>query len=378
MPPWLQSGAAVSWRYLVMLVAAGTIVYAVTYLHVIMLPIFVALLATTFLLPPDRWLRRRGLPDAAAAAAVMLGGALVLAGIGAAIAPSIGGQFTDLGDGVRDGVRQVTDVLAERPFGLTEAELRERVDQGLDRLQENSSSLSGGVLTGAILVGEIITGLIVTILLTFFFLKDGEQMWAWLLRLVPGARRGTVHEGGGRALRALAGYIRGIAAVGFVDAVLIGIALLILGVPLVVPLMLLTFFGAFVPLIGAFLAGLAAVLIALVAKGVVAALIILGVIILVQQIEGHVLYPFLMSRSVHLHPAVVVIALGIGAVLGGIVGVFLAVPVAGVIAVLLDYAREHADDDAVAADAEAEPDPPDSALNAPDGSADPATSSPGR
>jgi predicted PurR-regulated permease PerM len=139
---------------------------------------------------------------------------------------------------------------------------------------------------------------------------------------------------------ALSGYVRGIALVGLVDALLIGLGLVILGVPLVLPLMLLTFLAAFVPLIGAFLAGLAAVLIALVFEGLVTALIVLGIIILVQQIEGHLLYPLLMSRTVHLHPAVIVIALAMGGITAGIVGVFLSVPVAGVISTVVSYVRE--------------------------------------
>jgi predicted PurR-regulated permease PerM len=135
--------------------------------------------------------------------------------------------------------------------------------------------------------------------------------------------------------------VRGIALVGVVDAVLIGIALVIIGVPLVVPLMVITFFAAFVPLIGAFVAGLVAVLVALVSGGLVDALLVLGAIILVQQVEGHLLYPVLMSRTVHLHPAVIVVALAAGGILGGIVGVFLAVPVAGVLSVILDYSQDH-------------------------------------
>jgi putative heme transporter len=127
--------------------------------------------------------------------------------------------------------------------------------------------------------------------------------------------------------------------VGLVDAILIAIGLLIIGVPLVVPLAVITFFAAFVPLIGAFVAGLLAVLVALVSGGVVDALLVLGVIILVQQVEGHLLYPLLMSRAVHLHPAVIVVSLAAGGILAGIIGVFLAVPVAGVASVIVQYAQ---------------------------------------
>jgi len=195
------------------------------------------------------------------------------------------------------------------------------------------------VRSGAVLIGELITGLIVTLLLTFFFLKDGGLMWRWILGLVGPRRRHDVDEVGRRVFTALGGYVRGIALVGLVDAVLIGIALLVIGVPLVVPLMILTFLGAFLPLIGAFLAGLAAVLIALVFNGVGAALLVLASIVLVQQIEGHLLYPLLMGRTVHLHPAVIILALAIGGILAGVIGVFLAVPIAGSISVVLDYVR---------------------------------------
>src|SRR3954452_8390080 len=164
-------------------------------------------------------------------------------------------------------------------------------------------------------------------------------MWGYLLRFT-GRGREHADELGTRVYAALSGYIRGIALVGLADAILIGLALLIIGVPLVVPIMVITFFAAFVPLIGAFLAGLVAVLIALVAGGLGGAPLVLGSIILVQQIEGHVLYPVLMSRTVHLHPAVIVVSLAAGGVLGGIVGVFLAVPVAGVASVVLEYARD--------------------------------------
>ena len=269
----------------------------------------------------------------------MLGAALVLAAVIAAIAPSIGGQVDELGTGVQDGVRQASDVLADKPFNLSEQEIRQRVDEGLDRLRENSGPLTHGVRTGAVLLGEIITGLILTVLLTFFFLKDGRGMWRWVTGFLRPERQATWDEVGGRVYTALGGYVRGIALVGLVDAILIGIALLIIGVPLVVPLMVLTFLAAFLPLIGAFLAGLAAVLIALVSNGVVAALFVFGAIVLVQQVEGHLLYPLLMGRTVHLHPAVIILSLGVGGVLAGIIGVFLAVPVAGVLSVILSYVR---------------------------------------
>jgi predicted PurR-regulated permease PerM len=339
LPRWLRAGGAASWRLLAIAGAAFAVLYLLALLRVVVLPVIVALLLTTLLLPPVRALQRRNVPPAASVAITMVGAALLLAAVLAAIAPSIGGQVDRLGSGVQDGVRQATEVLADKPFNLSKAELRDRVNEGLDKLRQNSGPLTHGVQSGAVILGEVLTGLIITVLLTFFFLKDGREMWDWLMGFVGAERRAAWDEVGDRVFTALGGYVRGIALVGLVDAVLIGIALFVIGVPLVVPLMILTFFGAFLPLIGAFLAGLASVLIALVAKGVVAALIVLGCIIAVQQIEGHLLYPLLMSRTVKLHPAVIVVSLGIGGVLAGIIGVFLAVPTAGVISVILAYVR---------------------------------------
>src|SRR5215207_9197965 len=340
MPGWYRTAAAASWRFLAIAGAAAAVIYALVHLRVIVIPIIVAVLASTLLLPIVSWLKRHRIPDGLAAALAMLAAALVLAAVITAVAPSLGSQFGDLRAQAEDGVREATDQLAKSPFNLSEQELRDRVDEALQTLRENSGPLARGLSSGAVLLGEVLTGLIVAVLLCFFLLKDGAEMWAWVLRLVRKGSRDDADEVGNRVYTALAGYVRGIAMVGLVDAVLIAIALLIIGVPLVLPLALITFFAAFVPLIGAFIAGLLAVLIALVSGGVLDALLVLGAIVLVQQIEGHLLYPLLMSRAVHLHPAVIVVALGAGGILAGIIGVFLAVPVAGVVSVVLQYAQD--------------------------------------
>ena len=339
MPGWYRTAGAASWRFLAIAGAVYVVLYALVHLRVIVLPIIVAILASTLLLPLVTWLKGRRVPDGLAAALSMLAAALVLAAIVTAIAPSLGSQLGDLRTQAEDGVREATDQLAKPPFDVSEGELRDRVDEGLQTLRENSGVLARGLGSGAVLLGEVLTGLIVAVLLCFFLLKDGAQMWAWVLRLVRERSRSDADEVGNRVYTALAGYVRGIAMVGFVDAVLIAIALVVIGVPLVVPLAVITFFAAFVPLIGAFVAGLLACLVALVSGGVVDALLVLGAIILVQQVEGHVLYPLLMSRAVHLHPAVIVVALAAGGILAGIIGVFLAVPVAGVASVVVDYAQ---------------------------------------
>ena len=173
-------------------------------------------------------------------------------------------------------MRKAADVLADPPFNLSESEIREQVDDGIARLRENGGPLARGVQSGAVILGEIVTGLLITVLLTFFLLKDGERIWGYVLSLTGDRSRHHTDEVGTRVYAALAGYVRGIALVGLVDAILIGLALLIIGVPLVIPIMVITFFAAFIPLIGAFIAGLVAVLIALVSGGVLDAALVLG------------------------------------------------------------------------------------------------------
>ena len=339
-PGWLRAAAGWSWRLLLVAALIYVVVGALAHLRIVVIPIILALLLTSLLLPVVRALVRRKVSEALAAGVVLVGGLALLGTVIALILPSMIDQFGELGTQLRDGVDEATKVLAEPPFDLSKSEIDDRVDKGLDSLRENSGTIGSGVVSGAVVLGELVTGLILTLLLTFFFLKDGGRMWAWIAALAGERRSVATQEIAGRSFTALAGYVRGIATVGAVDAVLVGIALVVIGVPLVIPLMILTFIGAFLPLVGAFTAGLAAVLIALVSNGVVPALIVLGVYIAVQQLEGHLLYPILMSRAVNLHPAVIIVALAVGGILAGIVGIFLAVPVASVIAVTLDYARD--------------------------------------
>jgi putative heme transporter len=361
-PRWLLAAAAWSWRLLVVAGAVYVAVIALAHLRVVVLPIIIALLLTSLLLPLVRVLRRRKVPDAAAAGIVLVGGIALIATVIALILPSMIHQFSELGTQVREGIDKVGTVLADPPFNLSKADIQDRIDQGIKNLRKNSGSIGSGVVSGAVVLGEFLTGLIITLLLTFFFLKDGDRMWRWAVSLAGERRSDHVHEIALRSFTALAGYVRGIALIGLVDSVLVGIALLVIGVPLVIPLMVLTFIGAFLPLIGAFSAGLAAVLIALVSNGLVPALIVLGVYVAVQQLEGHLLYPVLMSRAVNLHPAVIIVALASGGILAGVVGIFLAVPAASVVSVTLDYARDRpAPESPLAGPTEEEPAPPGTA-----------------
>ena len=339
-PRWLRSGAAIAWRLLALVAAIAVTAYALAYLRVVVLPVIVALLVSTVLRPPVRWLTRHRFSDGAAAATVLLGALAVVAGAVTMAGAAIGRQFSDLADSIQDGIREAGAALAEPPFNLSKADIQQRIDEAIAQLSDSSGELTGGALHGAVLVGEVVTGLIITLLLLFFFLKDGPSLWQWVVSTFGGRQRARLDELADRCYGALAGYVRGLALVGVADATLIGAGLLIIGVPLVGPLMLLTFLAAFLPLIGAFSAGLAAVLIALVSGGVVKALIVLALVVAVQQTENHVLYPLIMGRTINVHPIAIIIGLAVGGILAGVIGIFIAVPIVTVAATALVFLRE--------------------------------------
>jgi len=309
-------------------------------LQMTVIPLIVALLVSTVLRPPVRWLTRHRFSDGAAAATVLLGALAVVAGAVTMAGAAIGRQFSDLADSIQDGIREAGDALAEPPFNLSKADIQQRIDEAIAQLSDSSGELTGGALHGAVLVGEVVTGLIITLLLLFFFLKDGPSLWQWVVSTFGGRQRARLDELADRCYGALAGYVRGLALVGVADATLIGAGLLIIGVPLIGPLMLLTFLAAFLPLIGAFSAGLAAVLIALVSGGVVKALIVLALVVAVQQTENHVLYPLIMGRTINVHPIAIIIGLAVGGILAGVIGIFIAVPIVTVAATALVFLRE--------------------------------------
>jgi predicted PurR-regulated permease PerM len=299
----------------------------------------VALFLATLLVPLVRWLEARGWRHIWAVLAVFLGAVVLLAGIIAGFIPLIGNELVTLRQRADEGVAEVQRFIASRPFGLSEADLNRYLDQARQRFTENSTGLTQGAVHGVTVIGEVITGLILTLFLTFFFVKDSERFTRWILDFAGRHREGHLREVGIRAATAVSGYLRGQASVGLVDAVFIGIGLAIVGVPLVIPLSFLTFVAAFLPLVGAFVAGALAALVALVTKGLTAALIVIGITVLVQQLEGHLLAPLLLGRAVALHPVVIILALAAGSILGGIIGAFLAVPIAAVVTAVGTYLR---------------------------------------
>jgi predicted PurR-regulated permease PerM len=306
----------------------------------IVLPILLALLITSVLAPLSKVYRERlRLSPGLAAAATLLSALLVVLAIGFAIAPSVAGQTDEIVSDTTGGLQRLQDYVQSSDFVS-----KEQVDSGLEGLQDqvkdSAGGIASGVLVGVSAVGSATITLVVSLILVFLFLKDGRRFVPWL-RGVAGSTVGPhLDEVLTRVWNTLGGFIRTQALVSLIDAVFIGAALLIVGVPLAVPLAILTFFGGFVPIVGAFVVGAVAVLVALVSNGLTGALIILAVILVVQQLEGNVLSPWLQSQSMNLHAAVVLLSVTLGSTLFGIIGAFLAVPVVAVAAVVLRYLND--------------------------------------
>lgn len=331
-----------SGRWILIALAAVLLGLLVGQLWSVLLPLTLAIILSSVLDQPVRWLERRlHFPPALAAASVLVGTLLLIVALAFAIAPSVAGQTGEIVDRAVAGVEDVRAWLSNNEF-VTQAQ----VDAGLQAFQDGISGQGGtaaaGVLSGIGSVGSATVTVVVTLILTFLILKDATLFSPWVRRLA-GEPAGThLTEVLGRAWRTLGGFLRAQALVSAIDAVLIGAGLLIVGVPLAIPLAILTFVGGFVPIVGAFVVGALAVLVALVSNGLTSALIVLGIIVLVQQIEGNVLSPWLQSRTMKLHPAVVLLSVILGSTLFGIAGAFLAVPAAAVAAVVLRYLDETA------------------------------------
>ncbi len=335
------STLAVASAQLLLISAALVVVFWVLgRLWVILLPIVLGLLFATVLWPPTRFLRKHRWPPALAAAVVLLAFLGLIGGLIAAIAPQVADQVTDLADQATSGLEQIQQWLQGPPFNIDQEQIGQYVDQAIDSVQSNASNIAGYAATGASAVGNGLLNLVLALLLAFFFIKDGPRWVPWLTAQTGPKAAPHVAALSQKTWSTLSEFIKQQAFVGFIDALFIGIGLWIFDVPLVIPLAVLTFFGAFIPIIGAFVAGAFAVLIALVDEGPYVALAILGIVLLVQQIEGNVLQPIIQGRGFNLHAAVVILAVTAGSSLFGIVGAFLGVPVAALIAVVYRYTRD--------------------------------------
>jgi predicted PurR-regulated permease PerM len=339
-PRSLVLASELGWRFLVVVAAIAVLAYGLWYIRLVALPAFLALLLSTILVPPARALRRRGLRPALATSIVFLGALLVAAGVGAVVIPAFVNEVGTLSDTVTGGAQELGRLIAG-PLGLSHEQVQSTIDSMSQKLHASGGDIASGVMSGAVILGQIVAAALLTLVLLFFYVKDGPSLWRWTVRVFPTGVRPRVDHAGRMSWQVLGAYVRGQALVATVDAVFIGIGLAIVGLPLVLPLAVLIFIGAFVPIVGAFVAGAAAVLIALVAKGAGAALVVLGINLAVQQLEGNVLYPMIMRKTIELHPVATLLIVGAGGVLAGIIGALVAVPIAAVVATVLPILRGH-------------------------------------
>ncbi|MCV7258579.1 AI-2E family transporter [Mycobacterium shimoidei] len=324
--PLVRKSAAWAWRLLVILAAVVAFLWVAKKLEIIVVPVLVALMLSALLVPAVDWLDRRRLPRGLAVTLVLLSGFAILGGILAFVITQFVVGLPDLVDQVTHSIDTTRKWLIEGPLHLSRQQIDNAGDAAIEALRNNQAKLTSGALSTAATITEIVTGALLTLFTLIFFLYGGRNIWQYVTKIFPVAVRERVREAGRAGYGTLIGYVRGTSLVALVDAVGVGIGLVILGVPLALPLASLVFLGAFIPLVGAVISGFLAVVVALLAKGFIYALITLGVIIGVNQLEAHILQPLVMGRAVSIHPLAVVLAISTGGVLAGIVGALLSVP----------------------------------------------------
>jgi putative heme transporter len=319
-----------AWICLQLLVIAAAVWVAgqvFSMLAFVTMSVTIALLLAAVFSPAVDLLDRRGLPRGLATAVVLIVGLAAVGALVTFVVRAMVAGLPDLASRLTESLNQLRDWLTSGPLGLSAEEIDGLVKEAESWFSRNRSELASGVLGTLSTLGSVLAGLALALFLLIFFVHSGGRMWNTLVSPFPEPTRGRFGDAGRAAFRDLGAFVRATVAVALIDAVGIGLGLWITGVPLVVPLAALVFLGAFVPIIGAFVSGLVAVLVALVSQGFVVALIVVGVVIAVQQLEGNLFEPLLVSRTVRLHPVAVLLTVAVGVEVAGIAGAVLAVPV---------------------------------------------------
>jgi predicted PurR-regulated permease PerM len=332
--------AAYAWRLLLIAALAYGTLWLVGQLLLVVLPIAVALLLTRALLGPATWLERRGLPPAFAATVTVLGFILVISGLISTVGASVATEFSELGPTLSEGIDDIeTWLIEDSPFDVDAQRLDELRTQAGDRLGSVASSASGSFASGAVIAFEIVTGAFLSLVITFFLLKDRTTIKRFVVRLAPNGRRSDLVAMGARGWETLGGYLRGVALLGITEAIVIGGAVWLVGGNLAAAVVVVTLLGAFVPIVGAIIAGIVAVLVTLVTAGLTPALIVAAVALVVQQLDNELLAPWIYGKSLQLHPLVILLGITAGTTLFGFVGALLAVPLIAVTINVIDEAR---------------------------------------
>ncbi|WP_375399870.1 AI-2E family transporter [uncultured Amnibacterium sp.] len=334
LPFAVRLAGAFSWRMLVVAGAAAVVVYLVILLHIVVVPLLVAILLTGLLMPVRNRLRRV-MPKGIAVAITFVGLLVALAALILLVVVTIRSGLAQFESEVTKKVDALHDALSA--FGISDTDLQNAIATVTKEVQSSSGAIASGALAGASTVGDIVIGLLLALFSTLFFLIDGEGIWRWVVRLAPRGARAAVDGGGRAAWLSIGEYARVQVVVALIDAIGIGLGAAILHLPFFIPIAVLVFLGAFIPFVGAVVTGGLAVIIALLYINPVTALIMLGIVILVNQLESHVLQPLLMGGAVRLHPIAVVVAVASGSVLGGITGAVFAVPLVAAANSLIKY-----------------------------------------
>jgi predicted PurR-regulated permease PerM len=342
--PWAYDlAAAWAWRFIVIAVALLMVLWTLKFFIVVVFPVVIALFIAALTAPVVSLLERARVPRKLAAFIVVVGGigivALLLTFVGQQVASSV----DELSGKVSGGLGEIRDWLQTGPLNASDSQVDKWIQEIQDWLQNQGKDLGSKATELGTTLSHILAGFFIVLFATYFFLADGHVIWAWVVRIFPRAARSRADSSGRVAWRSLTQFVRATCLVAGTDAVGIMIAALVLHVPLVSAIGVIVFLGAFIPLVGAFLSGTVAVLVALVAQGPIVALLMLGGVVLVQQIEAHVLQPFLMGRFVSVHPLGVILAIAAGVITAGIVGALVAVPLAATINAVVQHLASFTD-----------------------------------
>lgn len=323
-PLGVRTASEWAWRYMVIVASVGLTAWLLSQVSEVAIPVVVATLLSALLHPIKRFLQRF-MPNGLAAGITVLGTLAILIGLFSFVGSQFSTQFGDLTNQVSEGLAQIRDWISST-FRLSDTQITEYLSKARDELTSGDTNLGARAAAAGLTASHVVAGFFLAMFSLFFFLSDGPRIWGWLVRLFPRGARDKVHTSGLIAWNQLSAFARATVLVAAVDALGIGVGAAILGVPFASGIGLLVFFGAFVPIIGAALSGSVAVILALVALGPVKALIMVGIVVAVQQLESHLLQPILIGRAMSVHPLAVVLAIAAGVVVAGIVGALIAVP----------------------------------------------------
>ena len=326
-PRWLQTAAAWSWRLLLLAIVLYVAARVAARLYLVVVPCAAAILLTALLQPLTARLRRAGLGPLSATWCTLLLAIGLLAGAIVLVTARVRAEYPNLVNQVKHTTAQVQSWLAGPPFHLHTGNLQKLSDNIVKFISQHKSLVEGTVVTGGRIVAEIGAGVVLTFFVTFFLIKDGDRIWAWLTSRLQPERKRRADLAGGAAWQAVVYYVRGTVAIAAIHATVIGVTLSIMNAPLVAPLSLFMFLAAFVPLVGVLAAGTLAVLVVLATKGWIFAVILIGVLVTMSQLEGHLLQPQVVGKAVRLHPLAVILVLAVGGVVAGIAGAVVAVPI---------------------------------------------------